>query len=192
VAFQSFPSEYFEHQTLMLELHAVRIKDSGDFHAFIMRNLENVRVPFPLTTDAVLQGLTETKLWIQRKILDQDEGRSLMVLVRNRYTQEIVFIFSAFGFDWRLPKCEVAWMIDQKHEGLGIATFVADKLIRYLFKEHGLNKIICRIEPGNLKSEKLADRLHFKKEGTHTKDFRNGNNQLVDVNYYGLWTPKAT
>jgi ribosomal-protein-serine acetyltransferase len=175
----------------MLELHPVRIMDSGDFHAFILRNLENFRVPFPLTTDAVLQGLTETKLWIQRKILDQDEGRSLMILVRNRYTQEIIFVLSAFGFDWRVPKCEVAWKMDQRYEGLGLATLVVGKMINYLFTKHGVNKIICRIEPGNRRSEKLAERLRFKPEGTHAKDFRNGNDQLVDVTYYGLCMPEA-
>ncbi len=187
VPFQFVPGEIFEHQTLMLELHAVTSNDSEDFHAFIFRNLEKFRVPFPLTTEAVVQGLGETKLWIQRKKQDQDEGRSLMILVRNRYTHEIVFVFSAFGFDWRVPKCEVAWMMDQKYEGLGLATVVVGKMINYLFTKHGLNKIICRIEPGNLRSEKLAERLHFIAEGTHVKDFKNGDDRLVDVTYYGLW-----
>jgi ribosomal-protein-serine acetyltransferase len=189
VPFQSFPFEIFEHQTLMLELRTVTTNDSDDFHAFILRNLENFRVPFPLTTEAVVQGSGETKLWIQRKKLDQDEGRSLMILLRNRYTQEIIFVFSAFGFDWRVPKCEVAWMMDQKYEGLGLATVVVGKMINYLFNKHGVNKIICRIEPGNRRSEKLAERLRFKPEGTHAKDFRNGNDQLVDVTYYGLCRP---
>lgn len=187
--FHSIPSEIYEHQTLMLEMHAVTLSDSKDFHDFILRNMDHFRVPFPLTTEAVMQGLTETKSWIQRKKLDQEEGRSLMMLVRNRFTQEIVFVFSAFGFDWRVPKCEVAWMIDQNFEGLGIATAAVGKMVTYLFRVHRLNKIMCRIEPGNMKSEKLAERLNFVKEATHTKDFRNGNNQLVDVNYYGLWNP---
>ena len=185
--FHSIPGQIFEHQTLLLEMHALSTKDCHDFHEFIQRNMENFRVPFPITTEAVIHGLEETRSWIERKRVDQSEGRCLMMLVRNRYTQEVIFVFSAFGFDWRVPKCEVAWMIDKDFEGMGIATVVVGKMLKYLFEVHELNKIICRIEPSNLKSEKLAQRLKFVREGTHVKDFRNGNDELVDVGYFGLW-----
>lgn len=184
--FNKLKCEIFEHQTLMLESNKMLLADSADFYAFVKRNLNRFQIPFPVTTGVVMAGLSSTKKWIQQKKQEQEDGKSVFILVRNRLNGEIVLSISVFGFDWRVPKCEIAWMLDEQYEGLGIATRVAETCIHGLINDLGVNKIICRIEPENHKSRQLAFRLGFQAEGLHKKDFRNGNNELVDVEYYGL------
>lgn len=184
--FNKLKCEIFEHQTLMLETSKLLPGDSEDFYAFVKRNINRFQIPFPVTTDVVMAGLSSTKKWVQQKKQEQEDGKSAFVLVRNRLNREIILSISVFGFDWRVPKCEMAWMLDSQYEGLGLATRVAGVCINNLLNDMGLNKIICRIEPENHRSKQLALRLGFKHEGLHKNDFRNGNNTLVDVEYYGL------
>lgn len=115
----------------------------------------------------------------------QQDGLGLVLLLLTPGGEVIGFL-SAFNFDWRVPKCELAWMVDKDYEGKGIMKKGIETFIQFLFEACLLEKIICRTEPYNVRSNKLAEKLGFKQEGLHAADFRNGHNKLVDVQYWGL------
>lgn len=184
---EKIPAKFFELQTLQLEFRLINKTDSEEFYNFIQRNKSTFLGPFPITCNSILRGLNHTKQWINSKALEWKENKSAIYIVQNRTTREIIFMVSVFGFDWRVPKCEIAWMLDTQFESLGIAHHSVQLVIQNLLQHSGLQKIICRIEPKNQRSIALANRLGFQQEGLHHLDFRDGNGQLVDVEYFGLW-----
>lgn len=186
MAISKLKKEIFAHNGLSLEMRSVEVADAEKIYHFILRNKRTLAAPFPVTTESVLAGIKSTRAWIRRKRQDFEFNRGFIVLVCDAATADVIFIFSAFGFDWRVPRCEISWMLDEQFYGKGIAKEVTSKMIQKLFTEMDVFKVICRIEPGNERSKNLAKNLNFVYEGTHFKDFRNGLNQLVDVEYYGL------
>jgi len=182
-----FNSHIFEHQSFYFELRLLQTKDVAAFHSFIFKNSGEFNVAFPVTTAEILKGVQSTKHWIAQKLDDEALNRNRILVLIKRDTHEILGYFSAFGFDWRVPKCEIAWMLDTDWRGQGLATYIVGKGIHHLLQQGKLEKIICRIDHSNIKSLSLAARLGFTSEAMHRKDFRNGNDDLVDVEYMAIW-----
>jgi RimJ/RimL family protein N-acetyltransferase len=182
-----FDRKLFLAQTFNFELQVIQINDALEFKKFVKSNEAVFRPQFPVTSEAATRELRNVKHWIEQKLTDMHENRSLCLVVRKIDTHEIVAFLTAFAFDWRTPKCEIAWMLATDWQGMGIASMGLTYLIQHLFLKAGLVKIICRIQPNNLKSLKLAARLGFIKEGLHRKDFRDGLGNLVDIEYMAIW-----
>ncbi|MCC7297459.1 MAG: GNAT family N-acetyltransferase [Bacteroidia bacterium] len=175
-----------------IELHFQEIekKDLPLFAKFIQNNTPSFLAPFPVTVAHLSTGKSSEKKWISEKIKGRKDNKNLIAIAKNVATNEIVCCVMAFNFDWRTPKCEMAWMVDQKQSGMGIASACTAEFIGFLFKSVQLAKVVARVDPLNTQSMKLATNLGFCIEGLHKCDFRTGHNQLIDVNYLALFNPQ--
>ena len=66
------------------------------------------------------------------------------------------------------PGFEVGWALCSKYWGRGYATEAAAATISYSFNELGQGKVISLIDPANVRSIGVAERLGEKREGTVT------------------------
>lgn len=169
-----------------IQFRALQKKDYHELERFFKKNMARFSDPFPVTMQNVIQN-TGLKRWTAEKIQAQEEDRALILVGAMAKSGNIVFMASAFNPDWRVPKCEVSWMLDAETEGKGVAAAGMQWVIEYLRKNCGMRKILARIDPENERSKKLALKLAFKKEGQIHADFRSGSNELRDVDYYGIW-----
>jgi RimJ/RimL family protein N-acetyltransferase len=64
---------------------------------------------------------------------------------------------------------EIGCTLDKNHQGKGYATEALKELINYLFHELHKHRIITSIDPNNIKSIGLVERLGFRKEA-HFKE----------------------
>jgi len=60
---------------------------------------------------------------------------------------------------------EVSWAVYREHRGRGLALRAVRLLVRYAFDDLGLARVEARVEPGNLRSLRLASRAGLRREG---------------------------
>ena len=66
---------------------------------------------------------------------------------------------------------EVAYLLAKTHWGQGLASEAAQAILTYGFEQLGLSRLICMIEPDNLASIRVAERIGmtFEKEAADDK-----------------------
>ncbi|HYQ59064.1 MAG TPA: GNAT family protein [Draconibacterium sp.] len=80
---------------------------------------------------------------------------------------------------------EIGYTIAKQHQGLGFATEAAKAVIDYLFGELKKHRITASIDPGNIASVALLEKLGFRKEAHFIESlFLNG--KWVDDVIYAL------
>lgn len=69
------------------------------------------------------------------------------------------------------PEVEVAYLLAKTHWGQGLASEAAQAITLYGFEQLGLSRLICMIEPDNVASIRVAERIGmtFEKEATDDK-----------------------
>lgn len=163
------------------KLHA---QDTVRIEKFIKKNSDRFKGPFPITTAQVI-SYPGAKKWLKVKLNLMNTAKGYYLIGINE-TKEIVVCFFVFNIDWRVPKCEVSWMLDYEYEGQGIAGRMAELVCEFLLNTCGMRKILARIDPKNTKSIQLAVRTQFQREARMKKDFRNGFGEILDVDYYSI------
>ena len=164
------------------EFRFILPEDYKAFNKLINNNRERLKKYFPITVsktntlEEVKNHLTELSLKLEKKQLYpfglfHDSELMGVVLIKN--------------IDWRVPKSELAYFIDEAHEGKGIMTMLVENTISYCFDELKMKKVFLRISPDNLGSKKIAEKTGFIKEGLLRKEFRIYSGELVNIEYYG-------
>ena len=129
----------------------------------------------------------------------QNEKQALSHLeqLRIRHTQKEIYPFgiyvnekligwiSAKNFDWRIPKCELGYYVDQAFAGKGITTKAVAEICKFCFEELSVEKIFLRTGVDNIASQKVALKNGFVKEGLLRNEFRIETGALIDTVYYG-------
>lgn len=67
--------------------------------------------------------------------------------------------------DYDNKKVEIGYWISEKYQHLGIVTLSCKRLIQHAFEDLGFNRIQLRAATQNIKSQKVAERLGFSREG---------------------------
>lgn len=165
-------------------MRQLELADHKSLYELVCGNRQSFVNPFPVTVEQI-EADGWAKPWLKGKLLQRGEGRAFNAGVFA--DSEMIGMFSAFNPDWRLPKCEVSWLLHPEWTRAGIATMALEMLLAYLFENCGFQKVICRVAPENERSLKLAERAGFVREGLMKRDFRDGSGNLVDVVYLSIW-----
>lgn len=166
-------------------IRLIEIKDYLAFFNLIERNRQRLLPYFPITVEQISDEKS-AKRFINLKI-DQAEHEELYYFLVFEKDGILVGNVTAKNFDWKVPKCELAYFIDINYEGQGYGTKALDFIVKYCFETLALEKVFLRIASENMRSKHLALKNAFVLEGIHIKDFRTGTGDLVDVEYYALF-----
>jgi len=138
---------------------------------------------FPSTCNEI-----QTKEEAKKYLIQSDEKREK----KERYLMGINMGELLIGYinikniDWKIPKCELSYFIDEDYERKGITTSKIKQTLKFCFEELEMNKIYLRIGKYNNGSQRIAIKNGFKLEGELRKEFRTSQGELVDVLYFGL------
>lgn len=80
---------------------------------------------------------------------------------------------------------EIAYTLSPKYQGKGYATEALKAVIDYMFTKEKKHRISASVDPNNLKSIRLLERMSFRKEGHFLKSYR-ANNQWHDDCIYAI------
>lgn len=110
--------------------------------------------------------------WFQLAILEKESGRIIGDLGIHFLEEEI-------------QQVELGYTLNKNYQGKGYATEALKSAINYLFIEQKKHRITASVDPGNLPSCKLLERLDFRKEA-HLIESLCFNGKWVDDVIYAM------
>jgi len=108
-------------------------------------------------------SVKDTRNYIQYCLYSYTSCKSIDFVIF--FNDEIVGLTSLHQINNNLKKAEVGYWIGTDYQGRGIVTKAVKGLITYAFNELELKKIEIRTASDNLNSQRVPERLNFKKEG---------------------------
>ncbi|MFL6672495.1 MAG: GNAT family N-acetyltransferase [Massilia sp.] len=127
----------------------------------------------------------EAEAWIAKTRQDYSDGTGLRFAVELAATGELIGNASLFGFSDPNRRCELGYALASAHWGKGYAGEAVRAVLDYGFRELGLNRVEADIDPRNVASAAVLERLGFRKEGTMPERWI-VNGESADTAYYGL------
>ena len=101
------------------------------------------------------------------------------------FKNQLVGLIGLKDTDLDNQKTEIGYWLSQNYQHLGIVTESAAALINYIFDELNLNRIQLKGATGNFKSQRVAERLGFIREGIE-RDGELHERGFVDLVVFGL------
>lgn len=130
------------------ELFAYRRNpDSNQYQGWIPKTIEDVES----FIESIAKQIDFPKTWFQFVIIEKE-------------TQRIVGDLGLHFFDNENKQVEIGCTLSKEFQNKGYATESLIRVIDYLFQDLNKHRIIASIDPNNLKSVKLLERMGFRKE----------------------------
>ena len=127
------------------------------------------------------QDVSFTSKFIENYL--KTEERDLTCIIR--YHNRFVGLIGLKDTDYDNNKTEIGYWISEKYQGNGIVTRSCQRLIDYAFDDLKLNRIQIKAATGNLKSQRIPEKLGFVKEGIE-RDGELHSRGYLDLVIYGL------
>lgn len=110
-------------------------------------------------------------------------------------TRELIGNISVVRMDEEVDSAELGYVIGRRFWGQGYTAEAAQKVIEFLFKEVGANRISARHDTNNPNSGKVMKKIGMQYEGTYRQADHN-NQGIVDCAVYSIlreeWKNKET
>lgn len=139
------------------------------YQGWIPENIEDVR---DFIKNRISSTINENGTWFQLVIICKAAG-------------EIIGDIGLHFFDKENRQVEIGCTISKKHQRKGYATEALSEVMSYLFDTLGKHRIIASIDPGNINSAGLVEKLNFRKEA-HFKESIMSNGVWVDDVIYAI------
>jgi len=112
-------------------------------------------------------------------------GSSLCLGLEHKENQKIIGTISLFSFNEESRRAEIGYILSSAYWQGGIMTEALKGVLEFVFKDLNLNRLEADIDPDNLASAKLLQKLGFQLEGRlRQRWIINGN--ITDSELYGL------
>nr|WKN37500.1 GNAT family N-acetyltransferase [Tunicatimonas sp. TK19036] len=167
-----------------IRLRLVTIEDAPQLHRVIKSNMIRLKRYLPKTAKAG-QSLHAAKRFVEEKIR-QASHRKLFCFVIITKQQEIIGTINLKNLDWSVPKGELSYFIDQDHLRKGYTSAAVAWIVKYAFEKLKLEKLYAKVAPDNVASQKTVLKNGFIQEGYLRQEYRTGDGELIDTQYYGL------
>ena len=167
-----------------LTLRLLTKEDGPHFFDLIERNRIRLRDYFPITI-SLITDLAVCIKYVDEKVEQTSKKEHFCFVIENEQgcLQGLFFIKD---LDWRIPKGELAYFIDQSLEGMWIMTKALSAVVSYCFDVLEMNKLSIITAVDNYPSKKIAEKNGFEIEGILRNDYRIASGKLIDNIYYGL------
>ena len=164
----------------------LREHDGAAFYELLRDNGEYVQDHFPYLIAEVGGSVEEAEAFVRRRIsawlLQQDFAFGIW----SNDSTELIGYVHLFEIDWELPIAQLSFFIDRKLAKQGYMTEVLARVVRFGFRQLGLEKIYLLTLADNYASQRLARKIGFGREGDLRNEFRRPGGTLVDLMRLGL------
>ena len=156
-----------------------------EFFELIQKNKSHIHNTFPVTVANCLD-LEKTTNFIAENIEKEKNKDGYYFYIRNLETNKLIGYVCIKNVKKDIMKCEFAYFIDKDFEGQGIISKVVSQTIEHCFDELGMNKVFICTSKINKASQQIALKHGFQQEGILREEFKNHEEILEDVVYFGL------
>jgi RimJ/RimL family protein N-acetyltransferase len=116
---------------------------------------------------------------------DDDEPTSVPWALADLATDALLGTATIFALQREQQRAEVGYSLASAHQGRGLAREAVTLALGHAFDVLGLRRVEADVDPRNLPSCKLLERLGFKREGL-LRERWNVNGEICDTALYGL------
>lgn len=165
-----------------------RLLNTGDeleFFNLIEKNRKRLENFFAGTV-AKNKSFEETISYVNEVVEKAEKKIYLPYVIIDKSTTNMIGFIDLKNIDWKIPKAEVGYFIDEGYEGKGLITKALSIIIEHCFSDMKFNKLFLRTHNGNVSSKAVAEKNGFIIEGIIRNDYRTTDGELVDLLYYGL------
>jgi RimJ/RimL family protein N-acetyltransferase len=173
----------FKIESPRLLLRNYTLSDARRLYQLIDSNKKLLADYFPATIENT-SSVMATRKYILDRNSDRKNGVHLFAGVFLKDGKTLIGQVLAKDINWRVPKCELGYFMDQAYHGKGLGSEAVNYFSAYCFEKLGIEKIALRIEPKNKASKKLAKKCAFDFIGLSKNDFRSTEGRLMDCE---LW-----
>lgn len=175
-----FPQSFPEIQTKRLVLKEIQYTDAKDLHEFLSDVEVRKYIGIPPYTK--MEETYKEIEWYD-KIFNTKTGIRWGIALKNDPT-----IIGSCGFlnmSQANVRAEIGYELHRNYWRQGIVSEALEAVIKYGFEEMKLNRIEALIEPENVASVKLVERLDFLQEGL-LREYEYGAGKFDDLYMYSL------
>ena len=116
---------------------------------------------------------------------DYEDGSGLRYGIVITATSELVGVASLFAFNRDNRRCDIGYVLGSRHWNHGYVSEALVPVLEHAFGALGMNRIEADIDPRNIASGRVLEKLAFRREGTMPERwFVNG--ETADTAFYGL------
>ncbi len=107
------------------------------------------------------KDLADTEAFVQQVLQGDPNNLTCAIYYKNHF----VGLVGLKDTDMLNKKTEIGYWMSANYQKKGIMTRACKAMIAYAFEELGMNRIQLKAATGNIKSQQVAERLGFKREG---------------------------
>ncbi|MFD1248635.1 GNAT family N-acetyltransferase [Nocardioides ginsengisoli] len=182
----TLPAPTLPIRTERLMLRLVVPEDRGAVGAYCADPEVTRYLPFGVLDDAGLDSRMERMVGAQAPSL---VGEMLSLAVEHDGTMigDLMLRLSAAHSPESAPSiAELGWVFDPSVAGKGFATEAARALVDLAFTHYPLHRLMAQLDPLNLTSARLCERLGMRHEAHTREDYANRDGGWSDTAVYGL------
>jgi len=131
----------------------------------------------------------QAEAYIKRALSEMAEGRVLPWAIANLADDRLVGTTTLFALDAVQGRAEVGYSLDPKLQGQGMASEALRLALGHAFDTLRLRRIEADVDPRNVPSCRLLERLGFRLEGLLRARWRVAG-EICDSALYGLLAPE--
>ncbi len=107
--------------------------------------------------------LQDSQVFIEQSLKEYAERKELQAGIWSN--NKLVGLIGFHQVDWMNKRTSIGYWIAEECQGKGLVTRACQAMMEYVFKELQLNRVEIYCATDNLRSQKIPERLGFKKEG---------------------------
>lgn len=131
------------------------------------------------------QGMADAEAWYQRVLSRHAAGAALQFVMEKKTSGQVIGSAILFDFDKESGLAELGYALGQPHWGGGYMREALVALIGHAFGAMGLRRLEAEVDPRNLASNALLQKLGFTHEGM-LRQRRVMKGEIKDANLFGL------
>lgn len=131
------------------------------------------------------QSLEVGMAWLERMKRIEDSGTGTQLVVLEKASGRVIGTCLLFRHDEASARAELGYVLGRKHWGQGYMFEALSALIPHVFNVHALRRLEAEVNPLNVPSCRLLERLGFTNEGLLRKRWL-AKGAAYDTKFYGL------
>ena len=129
--------------------------------------------------------IAQARAYLARVLAEMAEGRVLPWAVADRDSDQLVGTTTLYALNLEQRRAEIGYSLSPAWQGRGLAAEALRTVIGHAFDSLGLLRIEADVDPRNLASRHLLERLGFRHEGLMRARWHVAG-EVCDTAWYGL------
>jgi [ribosomal protein S5]-alanine N-acetyltransferase len=131
------------------------------------------------------QSMDDAQAWYERALTRHETGVVWQFVIVLRESERAIGACLFFNFNEPSQRAETGYVLGQAYWSKGYAHEAMKGMVHYAFDTLNLRRLEAQVDPRNVASCKLLERLGFEREGLQRQNFF-GKGEFSDTALYGL------